>query len=61
VRIVEGEAPATRYGERPAGGRRCAPAPVPGAKRPVVGVRRAMAQNLYAPLRTVEPVPASAA
>jgi integrating conjugative element protein (TIGR03749 family) len=62
VRIVEGDVPATRYGE-PASPRpprttmRSARHQPPAAQRrwPVVLTRYA-AQNLYAPLRTVEPV-----
>ncbi|MBS0450093.1 MAG: TIGR03749 family integrating conjugative element protein [Proteobacteria bacterium] len=63
VRIVEGDVPTTRYGE-PAGAAATAD---DDAQRPATAARRATpaavaltryaAQNLYAPLRTVEPVP----
>ncbi|MCR7371663.1 TIGR03749 family integrating conjugative element protein, partial [Pseudomonas aeruginosa] len=62
VRIVEAEAPAKRYGGSAASGadeRADAPAdkPVPRRETPVpVVLTRHAAQNLYAPLRTVEPV-----
>ncbi len=57
VRIIEGESPATRYGdideERPVP----AAAPRPARETPVpVVLTRYAAQSLYAPLRTVEPV-----
>jgi integrating conjugative element protein (TIGR03749 family) len=63
VRIVEGDVPATRYGEpaKPAAtadddAERTAPAAKHATPVAVVLTRYA-AQNLYAPLRTVEPVP----
>ncbi|MGL3673817.1 TIGR03749 family integrating conjugative element protein [Pseudomonas aeruginosa] len=63
VRIVEGDVPATRYGEpaKPAAtadddAERTAPAAKQATPVAVVLTRYA-AQNLYAPLRTVEPVP----
>lgn len=66
VRIVEGATtPASRYGDQPAGAdetplRPGTPASTRAARRetplPVVLTRFA-AQNLYAPLRTVEPLP----
>ncbi len=65
VRIVEGAAAPTRYADQPAGddeapARGNDPAGTRAAKRetpiPVVLTRFA-AQNLYAPLRTVEPLP----
>lgn len=65
VRIVEGDTAPTRYGERestrPESNKDTQQdAPKPAARRetpiPVVLTRYA-AQNLYAPLRTVEPVP----
>ncbi|PMR75274.1 TIGR03749 family integrating conjugative element protein [Billgrantia endophytica] len=59
VRIVEGEAAATRYGTSPS-----SPPVEPAAAEPPrretplpVVLTRYAAQNLYAPLRTVEPVP----
>ncbi|WP_323811041.1 TIGR03749 family integrating conjugative element protein, partial [Xanthomonas translucens] len=65
VRIVEGAAPSPRYGDQPVNADE-APAPADrqaaarSARRetpiPVVLTRFA-AQNLYAPLRTVEPLP----
>jgi integrating conjugative element protein (TIGR03749 family) len=64
VRIVEGDVPATRYGEPAKPADDDAERTVPAAKRatPVaVVLTRYAAQNLYAPLRTVEPFPASAA
>ena len=60
VRIVEGDVPATRYGEPAKPADDDAERTVPAAKRatPVaVVLTRYAAQNLYAPLRTVEPVP----
>ena len=63
VRIVEAEAPAKRYGGGAAGGadeQAIAPADksVPRRETPVpVVLTRHAAQNLYAPLRTVEPLP----
>ncbi|MBO9333219.1 TIGR03749 family integrating conjugative element protein [Achromobacter xylosoxidans] len=61
VRIVEAEAPATRYGtakneDETGEGDPAAPRPARETPVPVVLTRYA-AQNLYAPLRTVEPVP----
>lgn len=60
VRIVEGASPATRYGEakarEEAGDTAAASPPAHETPVPVVLTRYA-AQNLYAPLRTVEPVP----
>jgi len=62
VRIVEAEAPAKRYGGGAASGadeQADAPAdkPLPRRETPVpVVLTRHAAQNLYAPLRTVEPV-----
>jgi len=63
VRIVEAEAPAKRYGGGAASGadeQADAPADksVPRRETPVsVVLTRHAAQNLYAPLRTVEPLP----
>ena len=60
VRIVEGDVPATRYGEPAKPADDDAERTVPAAKRatPVaVVLTRYAAQNLYAPLRTVEPLP----
>jgi integrating conjugative element protein (TIGR03749 family) len=60
ARIVEGDVPATRYGEPAKPADDDAKRTVPAAKRatPVaVVLTRYAAQNLYAPLRTVEPVP----
>ncbi|OWB31477.1 TIGR03749 family integrating conjugative element protein [Xanthomonas oryzae pv. oryzicola] len=73
LRIVQGDAPASRYGERAhtsnddtdtADATEVATAQVPQAatvaprRTPIaVALTRYAAQNLYAPLRTVEPVP----
>ncbi|MBS0599559.1 MAG: TIGR03749 family integrating conjugative element protein, partial [Proteobacteria bacterium] len=62
VRIVEGDVPATRYGEPASPSATAdddAQRPTPAARRatPVaVVLTRYAAQNLYAPLRTVEPM-----
>ncbi|VFR32090.1 FIG01212985: hypothetical protein [plant metagenome] len=61
VRIVEGASPATRYGARTDSeqdGTDPAPAARTARETPVpVVLTRYAAQSLYAPLRTVEPVP----
>ncbi|WP_315138691.1 TIGR03749 family integrating conjugative element protein [Achromobacter marplatensis] len=65
VRIVEGAAPSARYGDQPVdAGEAPAPANRQAAARPgrretpiSVVLTRFAAQNLYAPLRTVEPLP----
>ena len=61
VRIVEGQATAARYGEREnpsdAGATRDQPRQAQRETPIAVVLTRYAAQNLYAPLRTVEPVP----
>lgn len=57
VRIVEGESPATRYGDTSEERPLPAATPRPARETPVpVVLTRYAAQSLYAPLRTVEPV-----
>lgn len=59
VRIVEADAPATRYGTATSGENQDTDdAPRPPRETPVpVVLTRYAAQSLYAPLRTVEPLP----
>lgn len=58
VRIVEGASPATHYGSVQAADETDGSAAHPTHETPVpVVLTRYAAQNLYAPLRTVEPVP----
>lgn len=58
VRIVDAASPGARYGGATTDGHAAAPARRPTRETPVpVVLTRYAAQSLYAPLRTVEPVP----